>query len=168
MSNQAYPSLDGIAPSWSDIEVAITPTASTKLDAEDISGIKYSSKVEVGMQKGTSGGRGMRRTTGESSFEASATFYKSGLRKFVDALVAAAPEYAMRGNQVRISLVGFDVDIMHTPPGETDIYHTRLKGCRLLGYSEDLKEGNEADQCEVTLNPIEIVHMRDGKEIVLL
>jgi hypothetical protein len=167
-TNQAYPSLNDIEPSWSDIQIAITPVDGTALDAADISGIKCSGKVEVGTRKGTSGGRIMARTTGEVSYEASATFYRSGLRKLVDALIAAAPDYALRGNQVRISLIAFDVDIQHTPPGEERIYHWRLKGCRLLGYSSDMKEGNEADSLELTLNPIENVEIVDGKEVVLL
>jgi hypothetical protein len=31
-----------------------------------------------------------------------------------------------------------------------------------------MKEGNEADKLEVTLNPIEIVQIIDGVEVVLL
>ncbi len=166
MTDQAYSSINDVEPSWSDISVSITPLSGTTLTGADISGIKHSGKVEVGTRK--SGGRVVARTTGEVSYEASGNFYRSGLRKLVDTMVAAAPAYAVRGNQIRIALIAFDVDVQHTPPGETRIYHTRLKGCRLLGYSDDMKEGTESDKIDLTLNPIEVVQVVDGKEIVLL
>ncbi len=166
MTDQAYPSVDGIASSWSDINVSITPLSGTTLTGADISGIKASGKTEVGVQK--KGGKVVARTTGETSYEASASFYRSGYRKLVDVMVAAAPAYAVNGNQVRLSLITFDVDIQHTPPGETRIYHRRLKGCRLLGFSDDMKEGTEADKLDITLNPVLVVDIVDGKEIVLL
>ena len=62
----------------------------------------------------------------------------------------------------------FDIMIQHTPPGETEIYQVKLKGCRYLGDSDDMKEGNEPDKIELTLNPIEIVNIINGKEVVLL
>lgn len=165
MASQAYPSLDGIEPSWADIAVTATVSGGDLLDMADISGIKWSRKVEVGMRKGTSGGRVMARTTGEGSQEASMTLYRSGLRNLIKSLVKNAPT---RGNQVLISLVSFDIMIQHTPPGEVEIYQTKIKGCRYLGDSDDMKEGNEADKIEVTLNPIEIVQIIDGQEVVLL
>lgn len=163
--NQEYPSIQDIAPSWADIKTTFSVTDGDILDMIDYAGIKWSRKVEVGEQRGASGGRVMARTTGQGSQEASATLYRSGLRKLIKALMAQAPT---RGNQKVISLVSFDVLIQHTPPGETEIYVTKLKGCRYLGDSDDMKEGNEADKIEVTLNPIEIVQIIDNQEIVLL
>lgn len=164
---QSYASLIDFAASWANAKIAITPYGGAVLDEADISAISHSGTVDVGMQK--SGGRIKARTEGEVSFEASATFYRSGLQKLVKAMVEAAPDYAVRGNQVRISMVGFDIDLHHSPPGAIEIAHTRIKGCRLLGYSEDLSEGTDADQIELTLNPIEIVNvLTDGREVVLL
>jgi hypothetical protein len=166
MVAQSYSSLIDFATSWANAQISITPYDGALLDECDVSAIAHSGTVEVGEQM--SGGRVKARTSGSVKYEASITLYRSGLQKLVKALVAAAPEYAKSGNRVRISLVGFDIDVHHSPPGATEIAHTRIKGCRLLGYSDDMSEGNDADQVELTLNPIENVNMIDGQEVVLL
>jgi hypothetical protein len=163
--NQAYPSINDIAPSWADVAITFTVGGGDALDMLDIAALKWSRKVEVGEQRGTSGGRVMARTTGQGSQEASATLYRSGLRRLLKSLAAKAPS---RGNQKVIGVVSFDILVQHSPPGETEIYTTKIKGCRYLGDSDDMKEGNEADKLEVTLNPIEIVQIIDGVEVVLL
>lgn len=165
MTNQAFPSLNDIEPSWADIATTFTVIGGDLLEMADIAGLKWSRKVEVGERRGASGGRVMARTTGSGSQEASATLYRSGLRKLIRALMKQAPT---RGNQVQIGLVAFDIMIQHTPPGETEIYQTKIKGCRYLGDADDMKEGNDADKVEVTLNPIEVVQIIDGKEVVLI
>lgn len=91
--------------------------------------------------------------------------YRSGHRRLVKGLKAKAP---VRGNQKRISLVFFDITINHTPPGEVEIFTVKIKGCRLTGRDFDLKEGNDADKVAIALNPMEIVEVIDGEEIVLL
>lgn len=164
MAQQAYPNVNGFACSWADISVTANVDGGALLDMADLAAIKWSRKLEIGEQKGTSGGRAMARTAGEASQEASCTLYRSGLRNLVKALMAKAPS---RGNQKRIGVVSFDVVIHHTPIVESEIYTTKLKGCRYLGDSDDMKEGNEADKIEVTLNPIEIVQIIDGVEVVL-
>lgn len=165
MPSSAYPALNDYAPSWADISVTMTVSGGEALETADIAAVSYSSSVEVGEQRGTSGGRVMARTQGDISYEGSITLYRSGLRKLQKALAAVAPT---RGNQKLIGLVAFDVMIQHTPLGEAEIYTTKIKGCRLLGQSDDMAEGNEADKIEVTLNPIEIVQIIDGEEIALI
>lgn len=169
MTIQAYPTLNGVEPSWADVAFTVTvggiPIGGLAINIADIAAMKWARKVEVGEKRGTSGGRVMSRTTGQGSQEASATFYRSGVRALERALV---PFSRTRGNQVLIGLVSFDVTVQHTPPGEVDIYQTVIKGCRYLGDSDDMKEGFDADKVEVTLNPIEIVKIVDGREIVLL
>lgn len=162
---QSYATLNDIEPSWADLSVTISPYDQSLLDITEIAAIKWARSVEVGTRKGTSGGRIMARTTGESSFEASATFYRTGHEKLIAGLAANAPT---RGNQKRISLVAFDILIQHTPPGSSQIFTTKIKGCRLLGDSSDMAEGTDAQQIELTLNPIEIVSIVDGEEILLL
>jgi hypothetical protein len=164
MPNQDYPSLNDIAPSYADVEVSYTIYDGQLLEMADIAGIKFGDKVEVGEQRGT-GGRLRKRTTGSSSAQASMDVYRSGHRKLVKALAAKAPS---RGNQKLISLVFFDITINHTPPGEIEIYTVKIKGCRLLGRDFDLKEGNDADKVAIGLNPMELVEVIDGEEIVLL
>lgn len=169
MTNQAYPSLNDIAPSWADIGVNFAVSGGSALDMADIKALKWSRKVEVGNQIGASGGRVMARTTGSGTQEASATLYRSGMRKLIKGLMAQAQTLGfVRGNQVIISRVSFDITIQHTPPGETEIYEVHVKGCRFLGDADDMKEGNDADTLEITLNPIEIANIINGKEVVLL
>lgn len=165
MSNQAYPSLNDIEPSWADVATTFTVFGGDVLEMADIAGLKWSRKVEVGERRGASGGRVMARTTGQGSQEASASLYRSGLRRLIKSLMSKAPT---RGNQRIISLVAFDILVQHTPPGEVEIYTTKIKGCRYLGDADDMKEGNEADKIEVTLNPIEVVQIINGQEVVLL
>jgi hypothetical protein len=161
----ALPSINDIAPSWADIAITASITGGQLLTMADIAGIKWSRKVEVGVQRGASGGRIMKRTTGQIDYECSAVIYRSGVRKLKRALVSLAPT---RGRQAMISLVAFDIMVQHTPPGETDIYQTKIKGCRFLGDDDDNKEGPDADKVTVTLNTISIVDIIDGNEVVLL
>lgn len=165
MVNQAYPSLNDVAPSWADIQSTFSVFQGDVIQMGDIAGLKWSRKVEVGEKRGTSGGRVMARTSGQGSQEASATLYRSGLRQLIKSLMAKAPQ---RGNQRLISQVSFDILIQHSVPGDAEIYVTKIKGCRYLGEDDDMKEGNEADKLEVTLNPIEIVQIINGVEAVLL
>lgn len=165
MANQAYPSINDIAPSWADIQTTWTVSGGTALEMIDYSAIKFSEKVEVGEQMGASGGRVMARTTGAVKYEGSMTLYRSGHRKFMRALAGVAPQ---RGSQRLVSIPTFEILIQHTPPGETDIYKVKLKGCRYLGSSSDHKEGSDADQLEVTLSILEVVHIVDGLELLPL
>lgn len=172
MANQAYPSVDGVAVSWADIQVtaSIDNGGSSSggvplLSMLDIAAIKWGRKVEPGEQRGASGGRIMKRTVGQGSQEASWTLYRSGVRTLLKNLMKRAP---VRGNQVRISLVSFDIVVQHTPIGDPEIYETIMKGCRYLGDDDDMKEGSEADKIEIALNPIEIANIINGQEVVLL
>ena len=163
--NASFPSLNDVEPSWADIAITFSLTGGILLPMQAIAGIKWSRKVEVGERRGASGGRVMARTTGQASYEASATIYRSGLLTLIEGLTTLAP---FRGATAVIGLVAFDVMIQHTPPGSVDIYETKIKGCRFLGDSDDMKEGSEADKIEITLNPIEIVNVIDGLEVSLL
>lgn len=165
--SESYASLVDFASSWANAKIAITPYGGAVLDEADVASISHSGSVEVGMQK--SGGRVIAQTEGEVSYEASITLYRSGLRKLIAAMVDAAPDYAVRGNQIRIALIRFDVDIHHSPPGSAAISHARLKGCRLIGYTDDMAEGPDADQIELPLSPMENCNvLEDGREVVLL
>jgi hypothetical protein len=167
--NNDYPILDGVAPSWADIIIRATPDGAPLIDIKDIAAINTNSVVEVGEQRGASGGRVVRRTTGQVSYEASMTLYRSGYQKLVRGLKAAAESAGLlRGNQVLISLVHFGIQVQHTPFNDVEIYEYRIKGCRLLGRDLNGAEGTDADQVEVALSPLEIVDMIDGKEIAWL
>lgn len=164
MANNDFPILDGIAPSWADITIKCSIYGGALLDVKDIAAINSATTVEVGEQRGTSGRR-MKRTTGQSSEEASWTLYRSGYQKLLRNLASVAPA---RGNQKRVSLVHFDIQVQHTPPGDDEIYEYIIKGCRLMGRTLNGAEGVDADQVEVALNPIQIVDIIDGEEVVML
>jgi hypothetical protein len=167
MGNQEYPSLNGITPSWADIQTTFAVQGGQLIEMADYAGIKWATKIEVGEQKGA-GGRVKLRTTGTKSDEASVTFYRSGIRKLLRGLIGAAPS---RGDIKQVSLVAFDITIQHTPPFESEnygIYKTVIQGCRLLGLSLDMKEGNDADQVEVPISTVEILEFIDGQKVALL
>ncbi len=165
MTTEAYPTLNGVAPSWADVTATITGEDVPTLDTVDFAALNYSSLVEIGEQRGASGGRVMRRTVGAKTDEAAITYYKTGLMTLFRGLKDAAPK---RGNQRQISLAFFDVLIQQTPPGTTEIFTVKFKGCRLIGLTAAQAEGVDADQIEVPLSVGEIVWIVDGEEIVLL
>lgn len=166
--NQAFPSVNDIESSWAEIGIAFNIDEGVTV-RPDMSAIKWSRKVTVGTRKGPSGGRPMARTRGEIAYDASGTFSKGGLSTLEDALVErAVAQNFTRGNQVLISLVAFDIVVQHTPIGSTDIFEVWLKGCRYLEDSEDNSEGTDPDAIEVVLNPIEIVKVKNGREIALI
>lgn len=163
--NNEYPVLDGIAPSWADIIIKATPQGGPLIEMKDIAAIKTGVTVEVGEQKGASGGRTLKRTTGQKKDEASLTLYYTGFQKLLRALALIAPS---RGNQRLVSLVHFGIQVQFTPPGDTEIYEYRIKGARLLGRTLDAQEGVDAQKLDVPLSVIEIVDMIDGQEVVML
>jgi len=169
MTNQAFPSVQEHECSWADIAVTFNVPGGSTVGLVDLEAIKWSSKVEVGESRGTSGGRVMKRTAGAETCEASATLTRSGWAALLEGLETAAVALDQtRGNEVIISGVAFDILVQHTPLGASRIYTTKLSGCRLFGNSSDMKQGNDADMIEVTLNPIKIANKSaTGKWTVL-
>jgi len=167
--NLAYPSVNEQECSWANIEIAFSVPEGGTLQLVDIEAIKWSRKVEVGESKGTSGGRVMKRTAGTESCEASASVLRSGGIQIVEALEPAAEALGLvRGDEVAIGGVTFDVLIQHTPLGTDRIYTAKLLGCRYLGDSDDMKQGNDADMVEITLNPVKILTLsKTGRWIAL-
>lgn len=177
MSAFDFPILDGIAPSWADITVRISPGGSGAggvlgalagavggglVNMGDIAKISSGWTVEVGEQR--EGGRVIKRTRGTAKNEASMTLYASGYQKLLRGLALAAPKNSK--GQSTISLVTFLVHVVWTPPGAVDLLEYKLKGCRILGRTIDASEGDDPQQVEVPLSPIEIVDVIDGVEVV--
>lgn len=159
-----FPVLDGIAPSWADITVKMSGSNVALLDMRDIAAINTGRSVEVGEQKSPSG-QVIKHTTGAPSQTASWTLYRSGFQKMLRALMAAAPR---RGNQALVSLVHFNIEIQHTPPGDVEIYMRRIKGVRVNSDALNGAEGTDADKVEVGLVCKQIVDVIDSIEVVLL
>lgn len=165
MAVNDFPIIDGIAPSFADVAVKTSGTNLALLTVDDIQAVNTGTSLEVGVQRGASGGRKMKRTTGSADAEASLTLYYNGYQKLLRNLMAAAPR---RGNQARISLVHFQVDVQFTPPGDIEIYEFRIKGCRVAGRTINAAEGTDAQLVELPLNTIDIADIIDGVEVVLL
>lgn len=165
MTDQAYPTLNGYAPSWADIETTYSVVGGALIDVSAFKEIKWSDKLEIGDQRG-SGGRRKKRTTGQLSEEASAVFYRDGWRELKKKLIEKAPT---RGDEYLIGLVGFDILIQHSPPGESDIYKAQILGCRIAGRDYSTAEGTDADTIAIALNPIKIIEIEpDGKKVGLI
>ena len=163
--NQAYPVLDGIAPSWAGVIIKCSIYDGALLDIRDISAINTGTAVEIGEQRGASGGRVTRRTTGSATPTASMTLYRSGYQKLARNLASVAPK---RGKQRLISLVHFDVQVQHTPEGSDEVYEYRIMGCRVMGRDLNGAEGVDADQVELPINTLQIIDIIDGNEVVML
>jgi hypothetical protein len=153
---QDYPTLNDIEPSWADLKASFPVYGGETVVTDDIAGIKCSDKLNIGVVRGTGGGRKRRRTTGELDSDASATFYPSGWRRFRDVLAA---------KDKRIGLVGFDLIFQLTPPRETRIYTIKIAGCRVAGRTFDFGEGPDAPKIEI---PLDIMFIEEDDGISLL
>lgn len=165
MINNEFPVFDGIAPSWADLQIKVKGKSTALLDMRDVKEIKTGSTLEFGEQRGVSGGRVIKRTSGSLKNEASWVLYHSGWVKLVRNLKALAP---LRGNQRVLRYVHFDLQYLWTPPGDVDIYETRIKGCFVSGRTLNGAEGVEATTIEVPLSPLVVADVIDGEEIVIL
>ena len=163
--NVQYPILDGIAPSWGDLSCKMLVSGAALLEMIDVKSINTGTSLEIGEQRGASGGRVVMRTTGQDKNEASMTLYASGHQKLIRTLASVAP---VRGNQRILSLVHFGIQYLFTPPNTDEIYEIRIKGVRYIGRAANASEGTDANTVDVSLSVAQIVDMIDGKECVLL
>lgn len=164
MANDDFPILNGIAPSWADISVKTQGAGLPLIDHKDIKSCTRTRTVEEGVQRAP-GGRIMRRTTGQPSQEFAWVLYRTGYEIFYATLAEIAP---VRGNVAKVSLVFFDIQVMHTPPGSDQIFQYRVKGARVIGDTMAHAEGVEADTVEVPLSTVEVVDVINGREVALL
>jgi len=156
MAEQEYPTINGIEPSWADVSFSKLIYDGPTVQTNDIAAFKLSDKVTVGVKKGTSGGRILARTVGDLESDASITYYLGGWRKMMRALAA---------KNKKISLVGFDVTCMFSPPGEADIFKFKIIGARVIGRTLDMAEGSDAQKIEI---PLSIVTFEEDDGITLL
>lgn len=151
-----YPTLNEVAPSWADIRITLPIYGGVSIETTDIAAIKWSDKVTPGVVRGTSGGQKKARTVGEYEPEASITFYRQGWELFRTALIE---------KNLKLTLVGFDILIQHTPPGSTEIFRVKIAGCRVVGRTADMAEGSDADKVEI---PLDVMRIEEGEEGVSL
>lgn len=169
MANQAFPSVNEHECSWADIEVTFNVPGGQNLTLVDLEGIKWGRTLTRGISKGTSGGRPMKKTAGSAEFEGSLIATRSGHALIMEALEKAAEAAgAVRGNEVIISAVSFDILVQHTPLGSSRIYTAKLAGCSFDGDSSDMAQGEAADTIEVALNPLVVMTKSlSGKWLVI-
>ena len=155
--NQSFASVNVHECSWADAEFEMTVPNGPKISLVDFEAAKWARKLERGMTKGVSGGRPMKRTRGDASYEASLTASRGGWMIIVDAIAELAKALGrVRGDRIIIGGIEFDILVQHAPLGDSNIYQAKLTGCSYDGDSSDMKQGNEADMIEITVNPIEI------------
>lgn len=160
----AVSSLNGVAPSWADVETTVNVSGGqTKADI-DWKALNWESSVKRGVQK--RGGKVVAKTTGELENTASGTLYKPGLRALMRILAEVAPRDA--AGRPQISKARFDIVIKHSGEDDANIYVSKLLGCSLDKNAQKSAEGPDADEAEVDLNPMEIVDEIDGQDVVLL
>lgn len=161
-------SLNGRAVSWAEIAVKVNISGGQSLPMIDIKSIDHESKVDRGEQRGASGGRVLKRTTGQLTNGASAVFYRDGAKALKRALMAVAPKDS--AGRPQISKVTFDINVLHTFEDDVDaeIHETRLKGCHYDKDGGKHAEGTDPETVDVDLNPLEITEVIDGVETVLL
>lgn len=158
MANKATYSVNVDECSWADLTATLNIPGGATIPIVDFEAVSWGRTLERGESRGLSGGRPMKRTAGSVSFESAATISRGGAAILYEALeVAAEAAGQIRGNEVIISGVRFDLLLQHTPLGDSRIYAVKISGCTLDGDSSDMSQGNEADMIEITLNPISIV-----------
>lgn len=169
MVNQVYPSVNEHESSWADIQLTMNVPGGASLKIIDFSAIKWKRTVTVGSSRNASGGRVIKRTAGSQEVEASAVVSRSGHAQITEALeTAAIAAGQVRGNEVIISGISFDLLVKHTPLGQSRIYVAKLVGCRYLSDGDDSEEGSDPDTLDIDLSPIQILtKSRTGQWIAL-
>ena len=156
MADQSSASVNVHECSWADLSCTLIMPGGVTVPVLDVEGWSWSRTNERGESRGTSG-RPKKRTRGSPSYEASATATRGGWMQLLEAIEQAAISLGnVRGDQVIIGGIDFDVLLQHSPLGDPRIYAVKLKGCSLDGDSSSMTQGSEADLIELTLNPIEI------------
>lgn len=157
--------LNGIAPSWAECEIVLNVSGGASVPDIDWKSLDFEDKVDRAIQRGQ-GGRPKAKTTGQPTSSASGSLYRPGYDSLATALVAVAPQDA--AGRYQLSKVRFDLVVNHSYPENSKIYTIKLLGCSLDKRGAKHGEGVEADVVDVDLNPMKIVEIIDGKEVVLL
>lgn len=160
------PTLNGVAPSWAELEATANVNGGTSLTLSALKSIDWESAIARGEQRGASGGRVLKRTTGAKTDTASCEMYQDGLRDLQRQLLAVAPKDS--AGRPMLSKVSFDIIIKHSVDTDADIFVTKLLGCHLDKLSGKHAEGTDPNVVAIDLNPIEIVEVIDGQDTVLL
>lgn len=163
----ALATLNERAVSWSDIAFTLDIPGAPQMPVIDIKSLDFEGAVTRGEQRGASGGRVLKKTSGSLKNTCSATFYTSGLDEVIDAFSAIAPKDS--AGRPQLSKVTFSMVVKHTFEGEDRIRTVKINGCNLDKIAEKHAEGDDAATIDSDLSPLEIVYVnRAGQDVVLL
>ena len=169
MTEQSYSTVDVESQSWANIGIEWQLYNGPTIKAADPKAIKWKTALEVGVQKHTSGqikGYSRGATTQDGSIE----FYAGGTIVMIKACIAVAKAmgYVDASGAYQYGRVVFDIPILHTPYGETEIRKVKLVGCRIKSDSFDGKEGVDVDTNALDLIITRVERVIGGDRAVLL
>lgn len=169
MTEQAYSTVDVESQSWANIGIEFQFYNGPTLAAPDPKAIKWKTSLEVGVQKHTSGQvKGYSR--GAATQDGSVEFYAGGTIAFIKTCIAVCKTmgYVDASGAYQYGRVIFDIPVLHTPYGETEIRKVRLIGCRIKSDAFDGKEGTDVDTNELELIVTRVERIIGGDRAVLL
>jgi hypothetical protein len=169
MAEQSYSTVDVESQSWANIGVEFQFYGGPTLKAPDLKAAKWKTSLEVGVQKHTSG-QVKQYTRGVVSQDGSIVCYAGGAIVLVKACIAIAKAlgYVDASGAYQYGRPVFDVPILHTPYGETEIRKVRLIGCRIKSDGFDGKLGPDPDETEMELIITRVERVISGDRAVLL
>jgi len=157
---QSYPTLAGWAPSWADIRLTYGIYEGKLSDLIDFHSLDWGVKIDIGEQRGASGGIVLRRSVGSRKLdEVKMGCYFSGLTQLKRHLMEKAPS---RRDTKLVGLVGFDLRVQFSLVDDAEIFDYGIEGCRLVGEQYKIAEGADPGKIDASLNPIEVVQYIDG------
>lgn len=167
MVQQAYPTLNGQAQSWVDLNGGIVIHDGPTLDLDDIKALKWDVSVEVGTQRRRDG-TVKAYTAGQGTANGSIEFYADGAIRFVEKLIDVALAKGWTRNGAGIyGRVGFNIITLHTPLGATGMRKVEIMGCRLKKDIAEASEGVDPDSNALDLIVTYVQRTINGKKGVL-
>lgn len=168
MAQQSYPTLQGEAQSWANIEVKANLYDGPSIDLSDIVGLDWDIGAERGTQRSTNGSI-KAFTRGQSTPSGKISFYADGCVSFIEKLIdiAIAKGFVENG-EAKYGMVSFDILVQHTPLGSTGIRQVELLGCQLAKDAASYAEGSDADKNDLELSVKRVARVINGKRGSLL
>ena len=167
--SDAYSTVDVESQSWANIGIEWQFYDGPTVRAADPKAVKWKNALEVGTQRMTSGAiKGYTR--GQATPDGSMEFYAGGLLVMLKACIAVCKfkGYVDGSGAYQFGRVVFDVPILHTPYGETEIRKVKLIGCRIKSDAFEGKEGQEVDASSIDLIVTRVERTIGGDRAVLL
>lgn len=152
MATQQFPTYNGVAPSWSNLQLNFGIYDGPSIQTRDVLSIDWSQSLELSEVRGLGGGL-LARTQGQSSFEGSMTMTVTGWEILRRGLSDVAKQKDLPG----YSLVAMDISAAWALPGADDVKTVTLNGIRITGVSSSNAAGPDAAQVELTLSIARIV-----------